>query len=972
MVIAGGRPHRLAAMARLRPAALLPVTLLACSSPATSALPAASSAPSPQEEEEGFQPITFGDDEYAYTTPFFPGTSYDSSTPTADSMLGGLQGSRLAHHDEILACYRAWADSSPRMTLQSYGETHEGRQLVYAVVTSPANHARLDEVIGNLGKLHDPRGVSEGELERIVSENPACAWLGYSIHGDELSGADASLAFGYHLVAGQGESIEALLEELVVVIDPCMNPDGRERIIAMTEQAASLTPNLDYAGMTRGRWPHGRGNHYLFDMNRDWMAGTQPETRGRWRTARRFHPQLFVDAHEMWSLDTFLFYPQNKPLNPELPPTLTRWQRTYAEDAAKAFDRHGWSYYTREWADAWAPFYSDSWGSLHGATGMLYEQARTLGTPLRRRSGEILTYRESVHHQAVASLANVTTLARNREAALRDYLATHRRNVASDTPVNDRMLVVRPGTNPTRLRELKRVLLGQGIEATVAAAPFEARNVEAHLGETSESMSFPAGSIVVPARQPLRSMVRAYLAFDHRMPLSDLQKEREDLERKGSSRIYDSTSWSLPYALDVEAFWCDARSVEGARLASSAPAETRIVGPPEPVGWAVSGADDASVSFAGRAMELGLAVNISDKPFRPDPGGDETFPRGSLFVRRVENPGDPAAVESRVMAAARAARVARVQRVASGLAPDDGPDLGGGHFALLSRPRIAILANAPVAPDTYGHLWHHLDRYLGVPFTFLDAQSFRRADLRRYNVLVVPPGEVSSTLSDHKDRLVDWVRAGGTLIGCGSSAAAMTRGRSGISSIPLRRHALEDLAPFDRAALRDWNARSVQVSEAALWTVEEEDETSEDEEAEDPYAERKVPEAKDAWQRRFSPNGVTVRGIANHNSWLSYGTGEEVPLFFTGSSVLLTTEAMETAVRLAPEERLRLGGLIWPEARERLSESAWLARESLGDGQILLFAATPAYRGYHLATARLFANALVYGPGLGASQPIGW
>ena len=157
-------------------------------------------------------------------------------------------------------------------------------------------------------------------------------------------------------VAAVGRPDAELGERLVVVIDPVMNPDGRERIISMVEQSAGYTPNLDHESMHRGRWPYGRGNHYLFDMNRDWMAGTQPETRGRWQAVQSFHPQLLVDAHEMSSLDTFLFYPQAEPLNPHLPPRHLFWQRAYAEGAARAFDAWGWSYYTREWADGWAPF----------------------------------------------------------------------------------------------------------------------------------------------------------------------------------------------------------------------------------------------------------------------------------------------------------------------------------------------------------------------------------------------------------------------------------------------------------------------------------------------------------------------------------------------------------------------------------------------------------------------------------------
>ena len=240
--------------------------VLGCTAPTSTA---ASPAPRVVQDEPEAVRLRFGDPEGAYEEAFFPGTNYDEAIPTPDSFLGQQHGSRLAHHDEILRAFRTWARLSDRAVLRVHGSTHEGRPLVHVIVTSPANQERLDAILENLGKLDDPRGLSDAEAERIVTSNPASAWMGYSIHGDELSGSDASLAVGYHLIAGQSEEIERLLDDVVVVIDPCLNPDGRERIVGMVEQSAGYTPNLDYASMQRGRWPYGRGNHYLFDMNRD-------------------------------------------------------------------------------------------------------------------------------------------------------------------------------------------------------------------------------------------------------------------------------------------------------------------------------------------------------------------------------------------------------------------------------------------------------------------------------------------------------------------------------------------------------------------------------------------------------------------------------------------------------------------------------------------------------------------------------
>ena len=961
---------------------LVTVLALGCAAPGA---PAAAPAPQESAEPSPEDSIRFGDPVGAYDEPFFPGATYDETIPTPDSLLGQQHGSRLAHHAEIVACFRAWADASDRITVHTYGRTHEGRELVYAVVTSAENHARLEDVRADLGKLFDPRELDDADARRIVSESPAVAWMGYSIHGDELSGADASLAVGHHLVASSDADVARLLDTVVVVIDPCMNPDGRQRIIGMVEQSAGYTPNLDYASMQRGRWPYGRGNHYLFDMNRDWMAGTQPETRGRWRVARSFHPQLFVDAHEMGALDTFLFYPQNQPLNPNLPPRLVEWQRLYAEGAGKAFDRHGWSYYTREWADAWAPFYSDAWGSLRGAVGMLYEQASTEGFPLRRASGEVLTYREAVHHQVVASMANLTTLSENREAALQSYLDNARRNVAPETEGNDRMLVVVPGANADRVDALVRILAGQGIEFSNAAAAFEGTDVEAASGAKEEAREFPAGAIVVPARQPLSPMVKTYLGFDTRMPHEDLVREREDLERKGQTRIYDLTSWSIPFALDLDAYWCDARDVERGDDRAR-PSEPRIDGATPAVGWLVSGAHDASVAFAARAMELGLAVHVTDIDV---PLGEQRgiLPPGSLLVRAVENGGEAAAVEERVLRAAREAGVRAVHRAATGLTPDetsiDAPDLGGGHFHLLARPRVALLANSPVSEDTYGHLWHLLDVELGVPFSLLDAQNLGSYDLRRYNVLVLPPGGgIQGVLEEHAETLGTWVEAGGTLIAAGSAAAALTSGNLDLSDVTLRRDALENLTPYRIATEREWASRTIEVDEALVWgdapatgdesEEEEEEEEGSDSDDDDPYAPLEVAEDHDSWLRTFSPYGVTLRGIVDTEAWITFGAGEEMPVFFQGSRVFLSKRPVRTPVRIADEDRMRLGGLVWPEARERIAQSAWLTVERSGKGQVILFACMPAFRGYHDGTARLLANAVVLGPGMGASQPVGW
>ena len=907
------------------------------------------------------EPIRLGDDAAnRWTEPFFPGATYDASVARPDDFLGQPVGSRLASHDEMLGILRAIAGTSDRVTMEGYGRTYEGRPLVTLTITSPRNHARMDEIRATARDLWDPRGAGD-DLAGRLADQPAVAWMGYGIHGDETSASEASVPVAYHLAACTDAEVEALLDRTVIVLDPCLNPDGRERIRSMVVQSAGFRANLDDGAMQRGRWPNGRGNHYLFDMNRDWMAGEAPETRGRWQRLLDLPPQLFVDAHEMSGLDTFLFYPQSAPRNAHLPARLLHWQGVLADDAARVFDRYGWGYYTREWADALYPGYSDAWGSLTGAIGMLYEQGRTIGAPLERESGEIVSYRETVHGQVAVSLANLLTFAEHRDEILADYLA-HRR--AACAPVDEPgagAYLVEPSTDVEVDARLLRALLSQGIEVHRASAAFEAADVTGPLGERSETRSFPEGTWIVPAAQPQGAMVRAYLEFDPRLDADFLQEERESIERGKGSKVYDVTAWSLGRQLGVRGHWASLPDVDHRPAeALTAPAGPSWEGDGA-YAWVSDGDDRRSLRFAARAMELGLQVHVSDRSFDAVVEGQAGGPsrvslgRGSILLRRHEN---PEGVDELVRRAA-VESGAVVHAVVSGRGVDDGPDLGGGHFSLVERPRVALLSNAPVSTTDFGHVWRYLDEDLGMPVTLVDAQRPWSVDLDRYNVLVLPPG-AGAFARDEAEELGRWVRAGGTLIAIGSAGMALADPEVGLSENRLRRDVLEDLGTHARRTARERAADQVTVDLEALYgdpgtEAPPSPDAGAESDAADPDA---APEELDGWRRRFSPAGVILRAEVDGDSWLTVGVqGPELAVLFSGSSVLMSE--VRPAVRMATAPRLRLGGLLWPEARARIADSAWLTDEPAGEGRVITFAVSPVYRGSWRSTSRLLGNAVV-------------
>ena len=940
-------------------------------------LPALAAAPQgPQHPvvPEAFDPIRLGDKEgHESDAPFFPAADLDPGIPDASVLLGQPVGSRIARHDEVLRSFGLWAQLSDRMTVHEYGRTHEGRPLVYAVVTSPANHERLDAIRTSIDALADPRGLDAGRAAQLVERTPAIAWMGYSIHGDETSGTDAALAVAHRLVAGRDEATLALLEQLVVVVDPCMNPDGRERIAGQVEQAAGRRVTLDPSAMQRGRWPYGRGNHYLFDMNRDWMVGACPETRGRWRVNLALRPQLFVDAHEMSGLDTFLMYPQSAPRHPELPGRLLHWQGVLADAHGEAFDAEGWGYYTREWADAWYPGYSDAWGSLSGAIGMLYEQGRQSGQPLERESGEIVPYREAVHGQVVASWSNLESLARHRQAILTDFLAYHRSHVDGTREGSERALFF-PVDGGERLLE---VLLAQGVEVHPVDAGAGITSAVSALGERQEDeanvvrlLGGPAWC--VPATQPRGGLVRAFLDFDPRIDPETVADERARLERGDSSRLYDVTAWDLGRQLVTrgEAWWGTpsmplAEALIGPEDPRIPTRETGVVGAgTEPAyAFAISVDEPRFHAFLARAFEAGIQVHMADRTFRArGSAGYEELPRGSLLIRAHENGPE---LDARIARVAEATGT-RVLAVEGGRAPDlEAPDLGGQHFTLLHGPRIALVSGEGVSTADFGHVWQYLDEEVGAAVTLLEGSRLGGTDLRAYDVLVLPPGRARSWVTSSVE---EWVRAGGTLVAIGSAATALAADEDGIAGARRRRDVLEDLDRYDAEVARLRRAGSSLGSwldDRALYGDGEVVAAPEGDPGTSvlPHTDDD-PEVEDAWRRRFMPAGVVLRTELDHHHWLTVGAGEELPVHFAGSTVLLSEGSVPA--RFAASERVRLGGLLWPEARRRVADSAWLTQASAGRGQVVLFASSPVYRGGWRRAARLLGNAVLIGPGAGA------
>lgn len=897
--------------------------------------------------------------------PFFAGGTYDPSTPTPESFLGFPIGQRPARYHEVIGYIKVIAGKSNRVRLFEMGTTYEDRPLYYLAISAPENIARLEEIKVNNRRLADPRDLARDAARAIVASQPVVVWAEYAIHGDEISSVDAALQVIYQLAAGTDATTSAILKELIVCIDPIVNPDGRERFLSQMEQWNGAIPSTDIQSFHHtGNWPGGRGNHYLFDMNRDWFILAHPEMQARAGTIVGWNPQLMIDSHEMGSTDTYLFHPPREPLNPNISPVPLKWWKSFSADQAKAFDRYGWSYYTREWNDDWYPGYGSSWGLYTGAIGILYEQAGVDGTIVKRPDGTTMTYRESVHHHFTSTMANLSTASRNRKEILTDY-TEDRRSVSAD-PDAETYYIVR-GPNRSRVDRLLSRLHIMGIEVRRLDRDATISSLTDPRGTRVGSKKLPAGTLYISCAQPMGRYARAILEFDPRMKTSFLEEERKSLEKEKDSKLYDNTAWSLLLANNLEAYVSTQKPPVAPiwELPSrhAATLENENAG----FGFVIDYADDGAVDALAMLLQQGIKVRSAKEPFGID---QRSYSRGSLVLRKNENQATLVDALKKV-AEQTGTSIVGVNTALS----TSGPDLGGNDMVLLSQPRPVVVTGPEFSGTSFGAVWYLFDQKLKMTASIVNTNQLAFIDLRRYNVLILPSAN-SQSLSralgkSGITRLREWMENGGTLIAIEGAAAFAADTSTGWSAVRLRTQALKELDLFSRAAETERRGSDTRIDSTALWEGKIPARDSARAEKTAPPDEKALAYQEER-ARMFGPRGVILQTDLDDEFWPSFGEGKNVPALISGSTVLLSRDPVRTAGRLAETSKIRLSGLLWPEARERFARSAYMTREGKGRGQLILFAGEPNFRASFEGTERLLINSILLGPGFGSSQPIDW
>ena len=655
-------------------------------------------------------------------------TTYDPSIPKPESVLGFEVGEWHVRHDQLVAYMYALAEASPRVEIEQTGLTHEKRPLLLMTISSPDNLSGIDAI-----KAQRQTDPDNGKL---------VVWEGFSVHGNEASGANASLLFAYYLAAAQGEWIDRVLDDTVILIDPSLNPDGQGRFSQWANSYRARTPNPDPASRVHHEvWPNGRTNHYWFDLNRDWILLVHPESRARVAQFHQWRPHVLTDHHEMGSNSTYFFQPGvPRRVNPLTPDRNAELTQKIGEYHAAALEDLGRLYFTKELFDDFYYGKGSSYPDVNGAIGILFEQASTRGQVIDTDYGK-LDFAASIQNQFATAMSTLRA-AHEMADELRAYQAWFYRDSeeqAGKDPVKG--YVVGDGGDPARAYQLIDLLRRHGIEVHGLARQAKID------GETYR----PGQAWVVPTEQRRYLLVKALM---------------ETSTTFADSTFYDVSAWTLPLSFNLPFARLDRRQISEA-LGDA------IDAPREPRGTFVAAAEPYAYLFewngyyAPRALERLLAEEVkafvATEPFTTTSAdGDRSFRRGTVVV--------PVGIQrdKREIIDAILPTIARddgidVQVLTTGLMAD-GIDLGSPSVRRIKPIKPLMLVGPGVSATAAGEIWHLLDTRVGLPLTMVDIQRFDGIDLGDYTHLVLVDGDYKKIADKQTERIRDWVSGGGVLV----------------------------------------------------------------------------------------------------------------------------------------------------------------------------------------------------------------
>jgi hypothetical protein len=824
----------------------------------------------------------------------------NASIPKPEEVTGVRVGERHWYHYEIVNYLDALAEASPRMVaLGEHARSYGGRPLVSYALSTPENLARLDEIKRARSAIIDP------EADVDLTTQPAVLHMMYSIHGNEPSGANATPLVAYYLNAVLDDALLAQLEDVVIIFNPMLNPDGLDRFAYWSNAHRGVNPSFDSNDREHVQSvPNGRTNYYWFDLNRDWLPHQHPESRGRLALFHEWKPNVQLDFHEQGSNSNFFFMPgkpeRTNPLTPKINQLLTA---KIGEYHAAAFDAEGVRYFTEEGYDDFFMGKGSTYPDLFGTVGILFEQPSSRGAGQSTLNGT-LTFPFSISNQFRASLSSVKAT-----ADLKDELLDYQRNFYTKQKRSRGHYLASAEGDSTRLQEFVRILKGHQIE------------VETLVNDvTAEGQLFKAGqAIAISLDQPqatyLETLWRAQLEFEENV-------------------FYDVSTWTLPWAFNLSHTREPVRNAKTKALAPSEAGEASALAR-SPIGYLVDWRDANSPALLYDLLEAGANVRVAKAPFTAltTNEGAVNFGYGTLFVAPELQESIPEAALSLLNEAV--SRGLRIYPAASSYTPE-GIDLGSRDFDVLSLPNVVLVTGPGTSAYGTGEIWHLLDTRVDMPITMVDSHNLKRLELDRYtHVIMTTPLRAPGAAA----QLDAFVKSGGVLWLQGASTVAWAADE-GLTEATWRE------TPAQRQAAELKRARNNKASpeiQGALLPERKPFSTASDE-----YAFTLV-------------RGAILQGDLDTSHPLGYGyTSSELAVFRTTNRFMNPSSNAYSSPVVYTDSPL-LSGYMSDENRTLVANSAGLVVDERGQGAVVLSLDSPTFRAFWWGTQRLLLNGIFFG-----------
>ncbi len=664
-----------------------------------------------------------------------------------DEFLGYSLGSKFTPHYKIVNYFNQAAAAMPQMMkLEKYGETNEGRDLLLAIISTPENMARIEEIRKNNLRL---TGILKDKP--ADAGQPVIVWLSYNVHGNEASSSEVSMKTLYELLSSSNTQTKNWLKNTVIIIDPCLNPDGRDRYVNWFNQMVGKTPDANVNSREHSEpWPGGRVNHYNFDLNRDWAWQTQVETQARIKKYNAWMPQIHCDFHEQGINNPYYFAPAAEPFHE----VITKWQRdfqfTIGKNHARYFDANGWLYFTKEIFDLFYPAYGDTYPTYNGAIGMTYEQAGHSqgGLAVVTNDDDTLTLKDRIAHHFTTSMSTIEIASQNADKLITEFRKYF--DEGNTTGTGEYKTYVITETNAGRREALRSFFEINGINyGSVSGASLKGYNYFTGKDETFTATN----SLAVSAFQPKSALVK--VLFEPRSKLSD-------------SVTYDITAWSLPFVYGAQSFAVKEKLPLGNYSSPNKNASVSAAG----YGYLVNYNSFADVKFLAAMLNAKIKVRIAEKDFTYN---GKIFQRGTIIVLKRGN-------EDKIQQFTDLAQSynATVTMVNGGFM-DLGFDFGSEKVHLIKKPTVALLTGKGVNPNAAGEVWHLFEQQLNYPISLINAEEADGSSLKDIDVLILPDGNYKF-LKDKESaaEIKMWVQQGGKMIVLDNAAAQVAKADWGL------------------------------------------------------------------------------------------------------------------------------------------------------------------------------------------------